>query len=448
MQVTVDPPANEDFDRLPTQPGRWVALMLAAAGVGVLVGLLGVAFRLSIGLLVGWRFDVLGFADAHLPLAWAWTLPVAFGAVGAGVGVWLSRRFAPEAAGSGLPRVEAVLQQHERPAGLNVVVVKFFGGALAIGSGLALGREGPTVQMGAIVGRLSSDRLKRLIGEPWTLMAAGAGAGLAVAFNAPLAAVIFVSEELLRRFSVRSISATLVATVCGTVVLRELLGSAPDFGVADLPETPLRVLPGFLLLGLAAGLLGVVFNATLLATMNLFARARSWPRGATGALVGAGAGLLAWFHPFGVGGGENLVQDALNTVNGQEVWSALLTLFAVRFVLTMISYGCGAPGGIFAPLLVLGALLGQGFAGLGPWVTGSDTPLAACVIVAMAAFFTAVVRSPLTGVVLLLEMTGSWTLILPMMAASIMAYAVPELLGSRPVYDALRDREQKSSPAA
>ena len=328
MPVTVNPPANEDLDRLPTDPGRWAALMLAAAGVGVLVGLLGVGFRLAIACLVNWRFDVLGVARDHVPTALAWTLPVAFGAVGAGVGVWLSRRFAPEAAGSGLPRVEAVLQQHERPAGLNVLVVKFVGGALAIGSGLALGREGPTVQMGAIVGRLSSDRLKRLVGEPWTLMAAGAGAGLAVAFNAPLAAVIFVSEELLRRFSVRSISATLVATVCGTVVLRELLGSAPDFGVAALPETPMRVLPGFLLLGLAAGLLGVAFNATLLTTMNLFDRARSWPRGTTGALVGAGAGLLAWFHPFGVGGGENLVQDALNTVNGQQLWPALL--IAVR----------------------------------------------------------------------------------------------------------------------
>jgi CIC family chloride channel protein len=289
--------------------------------------------------------------------------------------------------------------------------VKFFGGALAIGSGLALGREGPTVQMGGTIGRLLSDLFRPLQRYRGTLIAASAGAGLAVAFNAPLAAVIFVVEELLHRFSARVLSATLMACISGTVVLRVMLGNTPDFGVPHLDFLPSHVLPEYLLLGALAGFLGV---------------------------VGATVGLLMWFAPSTVGDGENVAQFA---INGHAAFSVIAGLLVVRFLLTMASYGSGAPGGIFAPLLALGALLGTGFAGINAHLHHVQAAPSAFAIVAMAACFTAIVRSPLTGVVLLLEMTGSWTLILPMMAASVTAYAIPELMGNPPIYDSLRDRD-------
>jgi CIC family chloride channel protein len=191
------------------------------------------------------------------------------------------------------------------------------------------------------------------------------------------------------------------------------------------------VLPEYVVLGAIAGLCGVAFNVSLLTSLNLFQRLNHLPKGTKGALVGAAAGLLAWFSPSVVGGGEELAQAAL---------AHQIALGA--FALTMASYGCGAPGGIFAPLLALGALVGSAFDDGMRFFWHAPAEPSAYVVVAMAACFTAVVRSPLTAVVLVLEMTGAWTLILPMMAASVTAYAVPELLRNPPIYDSLRNRDE------
>ena len=429
----------DEEDRLPARPLQWLMLMIIAAFVGALTGLVGVAFRITLIWADYRRNQMVLLVHTHFPVWLGWTIPTACCAAAAGLACWLTQRLAPQTAGSGIPRVESVLRNHLRPAGLEILPVKFFGGALGIGGGLALGREGPTVQMGGTIGRLISDFLSKVVPEPWTFIAAGAGAGLAVAFNAPLAAALFVVEELLHRFSTRVFSATLVACITGTVVLRHFMGNTFDFGAPAIKLLPSRVLPEYLLLGLLAGLVGVAFNQTLLATLRMFDRARSWPRGCKGAAVGAAAGLLAYFNPFVIGGGENIGELA---IAGHIALSTALWILIVRFALTMLSYGSGAPGGIFAPLLALGGIFGQGFVGL--WaIMGHPLPEpSAFAIVSMAACFTAIIRSPLTGVVLMLEMTGSWTLILPMLAACVLAYAVPELLGNPPIYDSLRQRDE------
>ncbi len=413
--------------------------MMAASVVGAIAGLVGAAFRVSLIWADRFRNLAVVFSLAHVPHWLGWTIPTLLCACGALIGLWLTQRFAPQSAGSGIPRVEAVLRNHLRPANAHILLVKFIGGTLSIGSGLALGREGPTVQMGGTVGRLTGDLLRKYVPEPWTLIAAGAGAGLAVAFNAPLAAVLFVVEELIHRFSARVFSATLASCIAGTLVLRAILGNTPDFGVAQLSPVPADVLPEYLVLGVAAGLLGVLFNVSLVASLNLFGKTPRWPAGTSGAIIGAAVGLLAWFMPADVGGGENLAQRA---IAGHIPWGSLFILLCMRFVLTMASYGSGAPGGIFAPLLALGALLGNAFSAANASLRHAPYDPATYAIVAMAASFTAIVRSPLTGVVLLLEMTGCWTLILPMMVASITAYAVPELLGNPPIYDSLRERDE------
>lgn len=427
----------DNEDRLPQQPGQWLILMALASIVGALAGLVGGAFRLALAALA-WRRSAIIAATHHL--GWfSCLIPISLCAAGAGVACFLTQWLAPQTAGSGVPRVEGVLRNHLRPAALWVLPVKFIGGAMGIGSGMALGREGPTVQMGGTIGRLTSDAFKRWIPEPWTLIAAGAGAGLAVAFNAPLAATLFVVEELLHRFSARVFSASLMACITGTVVLRMMIGNAVDFRDPKLTLLPADVLPSYLVLGLLAGLMGVLFNVSLMATLGLSDRLRM-PRGAKGLLVGAAAGLLAWFFPTIVGGGENLAKISIASA---IPWATLWFFLSIRFLLTVTSYGSGAPGGIFAPLLCLGALLGNGFAVAESSLLHLSCNPAPYAIVAMAACFTAIVRSPLTGVVLLLEMTGGWPLILPMMAASVTAYAVPELLGNPPIYDSLRRRDEQ-----
>jgi CIC family chloride channel protein len=431
---------SADEDRMPRHPGMWLLLMILAAVVGTIVGVLGALFRLSLIEMARGRGAMIAWSHHHGLGGFGWCVPVCLCAIGAWVACYLTQRLAPQTAGSGIPRVEAVLRNHLRPAAAWVLPVKFFGGALSIGSGLALGREGPIVQMGGTIGRLVGDAFDSWVPEPWTLIAAGAGAGLAVAFNAPLAALIFVVEELIHRFSARIFCATLMACICGTVALRWLIGDATDFGTPRLALLPAKMLPDYLVLGLLAGLLGVAFNMCLMASLKTFDLAARWPRGAKGALVGAAAGLLAWFAPGVVGGGEVIARHAIAYNIPLRVLGGLLL---ARFILTLASYGTGAPGGIFAPLLALGALLGNGFASIETLLFHGPHDPAPYAIVAMAACFTAIVRSPLTGVVLLLEMTGGWTLILPMMAASLTAYAVPELLGNPPIYDSLRDRDEK-----
>jgi CIC family chloride channel protein len=433
-----------DEDRLPQHPGQWLMLMILAAIVGALTGLVGAAFRYSLVELDLFRNEMLAWAHHHGIPGFEWLAPVLLCAAGATVACYLTQRLAPQSAGSGIPRVEAVLRNHLHPAAAWILPVKFIGGALGIGAGLALGREGPTVQMGGTIGRLTGDVLDKYLPEPWTLIAAGAGAGLAVAFNAPLAATIFVVEELLHRFSARVFTATLIACIAGTVVSRLLLGNTPDFGAPRLPDLHADVLPGYLLLGLLAGLLGVAFNLSLMACIHASDRATRFPRGAKGALIGGAAGLLGWFAPSLIGGGDTITQSAISS---SIPWSMLAGYLLARFLLTTFSYATGAPGGIFAPLLALGALLGSGFSAAQASLFHHPEDPAPYAIVAMAACFTSIVRSPRTGVVLLLEITGSWPLILPMMAASITAYAIPELLGNPPIYDSLRQRDEEMEKA-
>ena len=429
----------EDENRIPSRPMEWIVLMILAALVGAGAGVVGALFRMALLHLAILRTDMVNWVHANIPDGAGWIVPMIPCAIGAAIACYLTKRLAPQSAGSGIQRVEAVVRDHIRPSNIWILPVKFIGGALAIGSGLALGREGPTVQMGGTVGRLVSDWMRRYVREPWTLIAAGAGAGLAVAFNAPLASLVFVMEELLHRFSARIFTATLVACITGAVVLRAMMSNLNEFATGQMANLSPAVLPSYLILGAIAGLLGVAFNITLLTTLSLSQRLKRLSPAAKGAMVGAAAGLLAWFAPQVVGGGEKLAQSALF---GRIPWAPVFAILVSRFILMIMSYSTGAPGGLFAPLLALGALLGNAFAGVESVMLHHPVNPAPYAIVAMASLFTGIVRSPLTGVLLLLEMSGAWPLILPMMAASIMAYSIPQVLRNPPIYESLRKRDE------
>jgi CIC family chloride channel protein len=418
--------------------------MVSAALVGVLAGLLGGAFRLALRWAEALRDSSLN-AGSHR--FWPWFLTITGCSAAAALAAWLPQRFSPSSAGSGIPHVEAVLRNRVLPPGVPIIPVKFVGGVLGIGAGLALGREGPTVQMGATVGRLVGDRLAgqqrfRLLPEPWTLIAAGAGAGLATAFDAPLAGVIFVLEELLRRFSARVLGATVAASVCATAVARIMAGPHPELAVASFSDIPLTALPGFMVLGLAAGLLAMAYNAGTLRTLKLFDRmpARFRPLAAAG--VGAITGAFAMFWPGALGGGEPIAVQAVAFPLGLTA-GGVIGLTLLRWPLSMFSYATGSPGGVFAPMLALGALLGLIAVRVAHAWGVEHAGASAVVVVSITAFFTGAVRSPLTGVVLLLEMTGAFPLLLPMLAGSGAAYVLTEFLRSPPLYDLLRQRDER-----
>lgn len=362
-----------------------------------------------------------------------------FGATIVALAVLAVRRVAPAAAGSGIPNLKAVLHRARRMGGGSLIAVKFFGGASAITAGLALGREGPTIQMGGALGSLLSRRLRSTAHERQVLIAAGAGAGLAAAFNAPLAGLIFVLEEVQKNFAPGVFTATFLASVTADSVSRVLFGQRAVFPVASVAAPALSAIPLFAVLGVVAGLLAVAFNRGLLATLRSLDRFGTRGRVGFAALMGGSVAALAWFDPGLVGGGGRLVELA---ISGKGLVQVLLGTVLLRFVLTCASYGTGAPGGIFAPLLVLGSQTGLA---LGLVVAATAPTLgvapAAWAIVGMAALFAGTVRAPLTGIVLMIEMTESYSLMLPLLVATFAAQWVADLLREPPIYDALLQRE-------
>jgi len=415
-----------------------------AALVGLGAGMVAVLFRWLLAAGDELR-NALITAARSAPIL-GWLVPVGFGALGALAAVALMRHYAPEAAGSGIPHIKAVIYRLRSLRWQRVIPVKLLGGTLAISAGLALGREGPTVQMGGAVGAAVADGLRATPRERLTLIATGAGAGLAAAFNAPLSGLVFVLEEMQRDFRPAVIGAAFVAAAVADVVSRLVAGPLPVFSVPDYPVPPLLALPAFATLGLVSGLAGVLFNRSLVGALNLFASLRGRATYGAVAAVGALAGLIGWFMPALVGGGHHLTET---TLLGALPLAAVPLLIVLRFGLTLFSYGTGAPGGIFAPLLVLGALIGLGVGDVIHRLAPAMAPIpGAFAVVGMAAYFTAIVRAPLTGIVLIIEMTGNYHQMLPLLVACFAAYLVAEGSGQLPIYETLLQRELRRQAGA
>jgi CIC family chloride channel protein len=412
-------------------------LLPRAALVGLCSGLVAALFRATLTGADTLRNGLLSWAH-QWPLL-GWIFPVVFSTTGAVLSVYLVRRFAPEASGSGIPHLKAVLHRFRKLTWTRILPVKFVAGALALGSGLALGREGPTVQMGGAVGDAIAGWLKASPRERRTLIASGAGAGLAAAFNAPISGLTFVLEEVQRDFHPIVFAAAFLAAVIADIVARIFSGSSPVFSIPSYATPPLTALPVFALLGIFAGLFGVLFNRSLIGTLDLFARFKGKAMLGIAAFFGALAGLLGWFSPMTIGSGHALAETVLA---GQLTLTAIPLWFALRFFLTIGNYGTGTAGGIFAPLLVLGALLGLAIGQITHYFAPSVVPIPAVfAVVGMAAYFTAIVRAPLTGTLLIIEMTGNYEQMLPLLVSCFCAYAVAEGLKNLPIYEALLERD-------
>jgi CIC family chloride channel protein len=418
-------------------------LLLVSAFAGALVGLVGGSFHWMLvhgsksfaDLLAQWKAEGL----YGLP-GWMFAMIVVGLCIAAAR--WLVT-FAPTAAGSGVQHVEAVMREEAAPAPFRVLPIKFFGGLLAMIPGLALGREGPTIQMAAVIGTQCGKFLGFARDDRSLLYTAIAGSGLSVAFNAPLAGVAFVLEEVARRFTIRRLLATLAAVATAITVYRAYFGNDVEFNVGHLLPGTTPELMAYGLLGAWIGALGVMYNKSVLLGLNLFSSLapKSSPILKAG-VVGAFIGLIAYWQPQWVGGGEIQVNAVLA---GQLSLNALIILFLVRWVLGPLSYSMSTPGGLFAPLLLVGATSGALFATsinfivTGPFILD---PIAFA-LVGMAAFFTAVVRAPFTGILLVIEMSGSVTLVAPLIMASVASCLVASLMRGEPIYDSLRARMKK-----
>ncbi|MFC5384949.1 H(+)/Cl(-) exchange transporter ClcA [Aquamicrobium segne] len=409
--------------------------IVLAALVGLLAGIIGSLFHLAINAAVLWPNHLRQWLDGPLLVLSAALITMTLTLAA----VFMVRRIAPEASGSGVQEIEGAMEGLRVVRWAKILPVKFFGGIIAIGSGLVLGREGPTIHIGASIAAMLSSTIRLSKIERRGLLAAGAAAGLACAFNAPIAGILFVIEETRKQFPYNFFTYMgIIAASLLAVLMTQLIGGmAPDMTLFS-PEMPLGLLPAFAALGCVLGLVGVILNTSILHALNF----AGWMHERTPylypALAGLCIGALFILLPKTVTGGESVVMEL---VTEKPALLLLLALALIRFATMVGSYSSGVPGGIFAPILALAACLGLAFGtvveSLLPSFGGVTTAFA---IAAMGGLFTASVRAPIVGIVLTLELTGAYQLTMPLLATCLVANLVAQWLGGKPIYEQLLER--------
>lgn len=353
--------------------------------------------------------------------------------------------YAPMAGGSGIPQVKGVILGLYKMKWFRILWVKIIAGALGIGAGLSLGREGPSIQIGAVAGQGLSRLLGRTRMEERYLITSGASAGLAAAFNAPLAGMMFALEELHRNFSGAVLLPTMTSAITATIVTHFFFGRSTSFHFLNLVPMPAEHLGLVVLIAISAGFAGIIFNYGLLHTSSFYNLPFFKNQYVKILFALFSACLLGFFLPQVLGGGNTLV-DQLAAGRFTSL-SFLVLLLIGKYVFTLISYGCGVPGGFFLPLLVVGALLGSVEAHvLVSLELINEVYTPNIIIIGMVSLFAASVRSPITGTLLILEMTGDFGHLMALALGSAVAYITAELLKGEPIYDALLKKSLSAKP--
>ena len=410
--------------------------------VGVACGLAAVAFHLAIRAAESLLIERAMHAPGSRWMVWTVVSPTVGGLLAGAALTWL----VPGARGSGIPQVKAAYANEGGRVRFRDALGKFVVGALQIGSGASLGREGPTVQICAGV----TSALARAASVPPRTMRrltpVGVAAGIAAAFNAPLAAVTFTIEEIVGSLDHSVLSGVVVAAALSAVIERSILGVHPVFDVAQTYSLDhASSLAVYALLGISAAFVSVVFTDSLLYLRLRFRHLRALPSWAHPAVGGLVTGTLAvvLLYGFGTtgvtGGGYATLGRALA---GQVGFRALVVLCVAKLIATVFSYSSGGAGGIFAPALFVGAMLGGVFGYVDVLLLRHDTQtLGAFALVGMGAVFAGVIRAPITSVLIIFEMTGGYGLVLPLMLANMTSYVLARRWRPLPIYEALLEQD-------
>jgi CIC family chloride channel protein len=417
------------------QRERQVMLVLALV-IGALTGAVVVAFIVLTERL-GMRLYPVG-SDA-----WRRVLIPVLGSLGMG---YLLFRYFPDARGSGVPQTKAALFARNGVITANTAFGKFFCTAATLASGIPLGREGPSVQIGggiaSVLGRrlgLSPEKIKGLI-------PVGAAAAIAAAFNTPLAAVLFSLEEVMGDLNAPVLGSVVLASATSWLVLRMFLGNNPLFQVPQYELVHPVELTIYALLGVVGGLVSVAFTKLLLIIRERFLRfpARTrWFQPVAGGLV---AGLLGWVVPQVLGVGYGYVGDALN---GRMALRLMALLVVLKLLASTTSYSSGNAGGIFGPSLFIGAMLGGTVGSVAHRLMPGYTAMpGAYALVGMGTVFAGIVRAPMTSVIMIFETTHDYAVIVPLMISNMVSFFISTRLQPRPIYDALALQDGLHLPSA
>lgn len=406
--------------------------------LGITTGIVGSFFQLAIQYLDSFLVQVFNHVKAHGGSVGLVSALISM--IFVFIAWFLVQGFAPEASGSGVQEIEGVLVKMRPIFWRRLIPVKFIAGVLAISSKLVLGREGPTIQMGGNLGDMFGELFRFSHERRNTLIVAGAAAGLATAFNAPLAGVLFVMEELRNvfKFNFTNFKTVAIACVMATITLHLIIGSqaAIQMDIFELPSLKSLVL--FFIFGIFVGFVGLFFNKMLMRTLLITDKLPIKGRIFYVLCIGAVVGFLAYSQPDVVGGGYHIIHRALTL---SPSLSVLTFVLIARFLSTMLCYSTSVPGGIFAPMLALGAVLGSAsYYVLQNLMPDSTIHPGMFAVAGMGALFSAAVRAPITGIVLVVEMTQNYSLILPLMVSCLTSTTVMQLAGNEPIYTQLLRR--------
>lgn len=403
--------------------------VIEAGLIGLIAGLSAELLSFGVNWLGSLRMIISNVAPPVLILS-------ALGLFGGFIAGILVEVIAPEASGSGIPQVRARLDRIIVALDFRVAIIKLIGGTIALGSGLFLGREGPTVQLGASLAAPLTTRMSGAREYKRQLIAAGAAAGLTAAFNAPLAGVVFVLEELLREVRYSTILLSVISCSMACLVLN--LFNSPHLRhdlepIAAQIQFSLQDLPFYALLGVLCGLLGSLFNACILGALKVNRSFKRIPTSFKVALAGLASGLLIAYLPAQF---HNYAGMRILISSGASDWQTALIAFPIFFILTVMAYGSGAPGGLFAPALTLGSAIGY-LVGYLEHLSGAGLMMNSFALVGMGAFVAGVTRTPLTAIVITFEMTANFTLLTPLMITSVISSTVGEKVFAGGLYDHL-----------
>jgi CIC family chloride channel protein len=397
--------------------------------IGALVSLVVVAFILLTGRLAARMYPPGGSG-------WRRILVPTLGSLGTGYLLW---RYFPFARGSGIPQTKYALFIHDGRIRFRTVFGKFFCCSASLASGIALGREGPSVQVGAGIASVVARNLGLETKQVKALVSAACAAALAAAFNTPIAAVLFTLEEIMGDLHAEVLGSVVLSSVTSWVVLHLVLGDEPLFHVPAYRLVHPAEFGVYAVLGVVGGLGSVCFVKLLLGLRAWFMRlpkSTVWVQPAVGGLA---VGLMGYFVPEVLGVGYNQVEKVLN---GDIVLQLVVLLAVLKIVATAVCYGSGNAGGIFGPSLFMGSMMGAAVGGVAHTLFPNYTAgPGAYALVGMGTAFAGIVRTPLTSVIMIFEMTRDYTIIVPLMISNMIAFFISYKLQKEPIYEALAHQD-------
>ena len=423
---------EKTFRSVSENPGHIFRLTIQGVLVGIFAGIMVCLYRF---LLAGSESVLRGYLSIiHGNVLYIILFFIALAVMGILID-WLTK-WEVDSAGSGIPQVYAEVKGHMEANWAKVLFSKIVAGVLTALGGLSLGPEGPSVQIGGMAGKGIAKIFKGSKTDELRLILVGSAVGITAAFNAPLAGVLFVFEEINHGFDKTLVFIALVSAIVSDFISKIIFGQSTilNFPVLTIPLPSYWIL---VVLGLFIGLLGYIYNIGMIKSSDIVANLRipSWLKFV---LVFMVSGVVALLIPE-ISDGGHFMMDMLDIA--VPSLGVLVLLLVLKYLFSMFSFSSGAPGGIFLPILVLGAYIGAVFGSIVVPAFGWQHDLIyRFVVISMAGFFAATVRSPITGIVLLAEMSGSTESLVGMIIVSLIAYVVPTLLGNEPIYESLYDR--------